>query len=116
MYILNSNKLKNRPVWITWLFFNRRLQKDIKESIPILKEDVSRLDTVENKVHEAKMLSLELSIAELKYGMDHMLDTIMGIEDDGWIPYRDISYLILILKILDKTLQEVEFNKELSDV
>ena len=115
MYILNSNKLKNRPVWITWLFFNRRLQKDIKESIHILKEDIFRLDTVENKVHEAKMLSLELSIAELKYGMDHMLDTIMGIED-GWIPYRDVSYLILILKILDKTLQEVEFKKELSDV
>lgn len=115
MYILNSNKLKNRPVWITWLFFNRRLQKDIKESIPILKEDISRLKIVEDKVHEARMLSLELSIAELKYGMDHMLDTIMVIED-GWIPYRDISYLILILKILDKTLQEVEFKKELSDV
>ena len=115
MYILNSNKLKNRPVWITWLFFNRRLQKDIKESIPILKEDISKLDTVENKVHESKMLSLELSIAELKYGMDHMLDTIMGIEE-GWIPYRDISYLIFMLKILDKTLQEVEFKKELSDV
>lgn len=115
MYILNSNKLKNRPVWITWLFFNRCLQKDIKESIPILKEDISRLKVVENKVHEAKMLSLELSIAELKYGMDHMLDTIMGIEE-GWIPYQDISYLVFILKILDKTLQEVEFKKELSDV
>nr|DAV12184.1 MAG TPA: hypothetical protein [Caudoviricetes sp.] len=115
MYILNSNKLKNRPVWITWLFFNRRLQKDIKESIPILKEDISRLKIVEDKVHEAKMLSLELSIAELKYGMDHMLDTIMAMEE-GWIPYRDISYLIFMLKILDKTLQEVEFKKELSDV
>lgn len=115
MYILNSNKLKNRPVWITWLFFNRRLQKDIKESIPILKEDISKLDLVERKVHEAKMLPLEFSVAELKYGMDHMLDTIMGIEE-GWIPYQDISYLVFILKILDKTLQEVEFKKELSDV
>lgn len=115
MYILNSNKLKNRPVWITWLFFNRRLQKDIKESIPILKEDISRLKVVENKVHEAKMLPLELSIAELGYAMEHMLDTIMAIEE-GWIPYRDISYLVFILKILDKTLQEVEFKKELNDV
>lgn len=115
MYILNSNKLKNRPVWITWLFFNRRLRKDIKESIPILKEDISRLKTVENKVHEAKMLPLELSIAELEYGMDHMLDMIMGIEE-GWIPYQDIKYIVTILKILDKTLQEVEFKKELIDV
>ena len=115
MYILNSNKLKNRPVWITWLFFNRRLQKDIKESIPILKEDISKLKAAEDKVHKVKMLSLELSIAELGYAMDHMLDTIMAIEE-GWIPYRDISYLVFILKILDKTLQEVEFKKELSDV
>lgn len=115
MYILNSNKLKNRPVWITWLFFNRRLQKDIKESIPILKEDISKLKAAEDKVHKVKMLSLELSIAELGYAMDHMLDTIMAMEE-GWIPYRDISYLVFILKILDKTLQEVEFKKELSNV
>lgn len=115
MYILNSNKLKNRPVWITWLFFNRRLQKDIKESIPILKEDISKLKAAEDKVHKVKMLSLELSIAELGYAMDHMLDTIMAMEE-GWIPYRDISYLVFILKILEKTLQEVEFKKELSDV
>nr|DAE05301.1 MAG TPA: hypothetical protein [Siphoviridae sp. ctWKa2] len=115
MYILNSNKLKNRPVWITWLFFNRRLQKDIKESIPILKEDISKLKMAEDKVHKVKMLSLELSIVELGYAMEHMLDTIMAMEE-GWIPYRDISYLVFILKILDKTLQEVEFKKELSDV
>lgn len=115
MYILNSNKLKNRPVWITWLFFNRRLQKDIKESIPILKEDISRLKIVEDKVHEAKMLSLELSIAELKYGMGQLLDTLYSIES-GWIPYYVVQYVITILEILDKTLQEVEFKKELSDV
>lgn len=115
MYILNSNKLKNRPVWITWLFFNRCLQRDIKESIPILKEDISKLKAAEDKVHKVKMLSLELSIAELGYAMEHMLDTIMAMEE-GWIPYRDISYLIFMLKILDKTLQEVEFKKELSDV
>lgn len=115
MYILNSNKLKNRPVWITWLFFNRRLQKDIKESIPILKEDISKLKMAEDKVHKVKMLSLELSIVELGYAMEHILDTIMAMEE-GWIPYRDISYLVFILKILDKTLQEVEFKKELSDV
>lgn len=115
MYILNSNKLKNRPVWITWLFFNRRLQKDIKESIPILKEDISKLKMAEDKVHKVKMLSLELSIVELGYAMEHMLDTIMAMEE-GWIPYRDMKYLVFILKILDKTLQEVEFKKELSDV
>jgi len=115
MYILNSNKLKNRPVWITWLFFNRRLQKDIKESIPILKEDISRLKIVEDKVHEAKMLSLELSIAELKYGMGRLLDTLNSIES-GWMPYCAVQYIITILQILDTTLKEVEFKKELSDV
>ena len=115
MYILNDNKLRKRPVVLTWLFFNRRLQKDIKESIPILKEDISRLDSVERKVHEAKMLSLELSIAELKYGMGQILDIIKSIQE-GWIPYQDISYLVFMLDILDKVLKEVEFKKGLSDV
>lgn len=115
MYILNSNKLKNRPVWITWLFFNRRLQKDIKESIPILKEDISRLKIVEDKVHEAKMLPLELSIAELKYGMGQLLDTLYSIES-GWMPYYAVQYIVTILKILDMTLKEVEIKKELSNV
>lgn len=115
MYILNSNKLKNRPVWITWLFFNRRLQKDIKESIPILKEDISRLKIVEDKVHEAKMLSLELSIAELKYGMGQLLDTLNSIES-GWMPYYAVQYIVTILQILDTTLKEVEFKKGLSNV
>lgn len=115
MYILNSNKLKNRPVWMTWLFFNRRLQKDIKESIPILKEDISRLKIVEDKAHAAKILSLELSIAELKYGMGQLLDTLHSIES-GWIPYYAVRYIIMILQILDKTLQEVEIKKELFDV
>lgn len=115
MYILNNNKLKNRPVWITWLFFNRRLQKDIKESIPILKEDISRLKIVEDKVHEAKMLSLELSIAELKYGMGQLLDTLNSIES-GWMPYYDVQYIVTIFRILDTTLKEVEFKKGVSNV
>lgn len=115
MYILNSNKLKNRPVWITWLFFNRRLQKDIKESIPILKKDISRLEIAETRVHEAKMLSLELSIAELKYGMTNLLNVLRDIEP-GWIPYDEIQAIITIFKILDMTLKEVEFKKELSNV
>lgn len=115
MYILNNNKLRKRPVWITWLFFNRRLQKDIKESIPILKEDISKLDSVERKAHEANALSLELSIAELNYGMNHVLDIIKTIQD-GWIPYQDIYYLINILDILENVLKEAEFKRTVSNV
>lgn len=115
MYILNSNKLKNRPVWITWLFFNRRLQKDIKESIPILTEDISRLDDAEKKVHAANLLSLELSIFELKQRMIQLLANIRTIQT-GWVPYHEVLYIVNKLDILDDTLKEVEFKKELSDV
>lgn len=115
MYILNSNKLKNRPVWITWLFFNRRLQKDIKESIPILTGDISRLDDAEKKVHAANLLSLELSIFELKQRMIQLLANIRTIQT-GWVPYHEVLYIVNKLDILDDTLKEVEFKKELSDV
>lgn len=115
MYILNSNKLKNRPVWITWLFFNRRLQRDIKESIPILTEDISRLDDAEKKVHAANLLSLELSIFELKQRMIQLLANIRTIQT-GWVPYHEVLYIVNKLDILDDTLKEVEFKKELSDV
>lgn len=115
MYILNSNKLKNRPVWITWLFFNRRLQKDIKESIPILIEDISRLDDAEKKVHAANLLSLELSIFELKQRMTQLLANIKTIQT-GWVPYHEVLYIVNKLDVLDETLKEVEFKKELSNV
>ena len=111
MYILNSNKLKNRPVWITWLFFNRRLQKDIKESIPILTDDISRLDDAEKIVHAANLLSLELSIFELKQRMIQLLDNIRTIQF-GWVPYYEVLYIVNKLDVLDDTLKEVEFKQE----
>lgn len=111
MYILNNNKLKNRPAWITWLFFNRRLQKDIKESIPILTEDISRLDDAEKKVHAANLLSLELSIFELKQRMIQLLANIRTIQT-GWVPYYEVLYIVNKLDVLDDTLKEVEFKQE----
>lgn len=111
MYILNNNKLKNRPAWITWLFFNKCLQKDIKESIPILTEDISRLDDAEKKVHAANLLSLELSIFELKQRMIQLLANIRTIQT-GWIPYHEVLYIVNKLDVLDDTLKEVEFKKE----
>lgn len=115
MYILNNNKLRKRPAWVTWLFFNKQLSRDIKESIPILKEDISRLGLAEHKVHAANMLSLEFSIAELGYGMTELLDHISGI-NHGWIRYSDIRYLLVLFKILDMTLKEIEFKKGVSNV
>lgn len=115
MYILNNNKLRKRPAWVTWLFFNRQLSRDIKESIPILIDDISRMDHAENKIHSANMLSLELSVAELKYGMKNLLDHIRDM-NYGWIRYSDIRYLLVLFKILDMTLKEIEFKKGVSNV
>ena len=111
MYILNNNKLRKRPVWITWLFFNRQLSRDINESIPILTEDISRLDDAENKVHAANLLSLELSIFELKQRMIQLLANIKTIQT-GWVPYHEVLYIVNKLDVLDETLKEVEFKKE----
>jgi len=36
MYLLNNDKLKDRNTFWTWLFFNKKLKEDCKESITLL--------------------------------------------------------------------------------
>ena len=108
MYILNNDKLKDRSSLITWLLFNKQLRKDCKESINILCEDIDKVDKVEKRAYETKDIDSELKLAILKKGMTELYLKCVECAHTPKrrIPLSYISDLVVILRALDKTLDE----------
>lgn len=108
MYILNNDSFKDRSSLITWLFFNKQLRKDCKESINTLVEDIDKVDKVEKRAYEIKDIDSELQLAVLKKGMTELY--LKCIECAYFpkrrIPLSYISELVIILRALDTTLSE----------
>lgn len=108
MYLLNNDKMKDRNPFWTWLFFNKQLRKDCKESINTLVEDIDKVDRVEKRAYETKDIDAELQLAVLKKGMTELY--LKCIECAYFpkrrVPLSYISELVIILRALDKTLSE----------
>lgn len=108
MYLLNNDKLKDRSSLITWLFFNKQVRQDCKESINILVEDIDKVDRVEKRAYEIKDIDSELQLAVLKKGMTELY--LKCVECAYFprkrVPLSYISELVTILRALDKTLDE----------
>lgn len=108
MYILNNDSLKDRSSLITWLFFNKKLRKDCKESINTLVDDIDKVDRVEKRAYEIKDIDSELQLAVLKKGMTELYLKCVecAYTPKKRIPLSYISELVIILRALDKTLDE----------
>lgn len=108
MYILNNDKLKNRNPFWTWLFFNKQLRADCKESINTLVDDIDKVDRVEKRAYETKDIDSELQLAVLKKGMTELYLKCIecAYTPKKRIPLSYISELVIILRALDKTLDE----------
>lgn len=108
MYILNNDSLKDRSSLITWLFFNKQLRKDCKESINTLVDDIDKVDRVEKRAYEIKDIDSELQLAVLKKGMTELYLKCVecAYTPKKRIPLSYISELVIILRVLDKTLDE----------
>lgn len=108
MYILNNDSLKDRSSLITWLFFNKKLRKDCKESINTLVDDINKVDRVEKRAYEIKDIDSELQLAVLKKGMTELYLKCVecAYTPKKRIPLSYISELVIILRALDKTLDE----------
>ena len=72
MYILNNDSLKDRNTFLTWLFFNKKLKEDCKESIPLLVSDMNKLHGVETRAHEINDIRSELKLHELQQSMKNL--------------------------------------------
>lgn len=108
MYLLNNDKLKDRSSLITWLFFNKQVRQDCKESINILVEDIDKVDRVEKRAYEIKDIDSELQLAVLKKGMTELY---LKCVECAYFPRKRaplsyISELVTILRALDDTLSE----------
>ena len=108
MYILNNDSLKDRSSLITWLFFNKQLRKDCKESINTLVDDIDKVDRVEKRAYEIKDIDSELQLAVLKKGMTELYFKCVecAYTPKKRIPLSYISELVIILRALDTTLSE----------
>lgn len=107
MYILNNDKLKDRHSFWTWLFFNKKLKEDCKESIPILVEDMNKLHQVETRAHETNDIRSELKILDLEQGMQNLyLECVKVAYRKSRASYYDVLNIVIGLRVLDKILSE----------
>lgn len=107
MYLLNNDALKDRNPFWTWLFFNKKLKNDCKESIRPMVDDINKLQEVERRAHETKDIKSELKISTLVYGMNQLfLDCIKYGYKVSRLSYSNVVDIVLALRALDDTLSE----------
>ena len=107
MYLLNNDKLKDRNTFWTWLFFNKKLKEDCKESISLLVEDITKVSRVENRAHEIKDIRSELKLADLKYAMQNIyLDCVKAAYTQSRLSSNQVIDIVVGLRVLDKILSE----------
>lgn len=107
MYLLNNDKLKDRNTLWTWLFFNKKLKEDCKESIPLLVKDMDKVSRVEARAHEIKDIRSELKLSELQHGMQNLyLDCVKAAYTSSRLSSNQVIDIVVGLRVLDKILSE----------
>lgn len=107
MYLLNNDKLKDRDTLWTWLFFNKKLKEDCKESIPLLVEDMDKVSRVESRAHEIKDIRSELKLADIQHGMKNLyLDCVKAAYTSSRLSSNQVVDIVVGLRVLDKILSE----------
>ena len=107
MYLLNNDKLKDRNPFWTWLFFNKKLKNECKESIRPMIDDMDKLHEVERRAHETKDIKSEIKVATLVNGMHQLwLDCVKYGYKVSRLSYSNVVDIVLALRALDDTLSE----------
>ena len=107
MYILNNDKLKDRNALWTWLFFNKKLKEECKESIPILVADMDKVSRVEARAHEIKDIHSELKLADVQHAMQNLyLDCVKVAYTKSRISHNKVIDIVVCLRVLEKILSE----------
>lgn len=107
MYLLNNDKLKDRNTLWTWLFFNKKLKEDCKESIPLLVEDMNKVSLVETRAHETNDIRSELKLSDVQRGMQNLyLDCVKAAYTSSRLSSDQVIDIVVGLRVLDKILSE----------
>lgn len=107
MYLLNNDKLKDRNSLWTWLFFNKKLKEDCKESIPLLVSDMDKVSRVEARAHEIKDIWSELKLADVQHCMKNLyLYCIKAAYTSSRLSNNQVIDIVVGLRVLDKILSK----------
>ena len=107
MYLLNNDRLKDRNTFWTWLFFNKKLKKECKESISLLVADMDKVSRVEARAHEIKDIRSELKLSDVQHAMQCLyLDCVKVAYTKSRISYNKVIDIVVGLRVLDKILSE----------
>lgn len=107
MYILNNDKLKDRNTLWTWLFFNKKLKEECKESIPLLVSDMDKVSRVEVRAHEIKDIRSELKLADVQHCMKNLyLYCIKAAYTSSRLSSNQVIDIVVGLRVMEKILNE----------
>ena len=103
-YILNDDRVKNRPTFLTWLFFNKSTRKLCLSSIETLREDIDKIVYLQDKANVARDLDAALKIGPVVMGMTELWKLIVRY---GYYTRRLTFMEVLDLKATMKTIDEL---------
>ena len=107
-YILNDDRVKNRSVFLTWLFFNKSLRQLCLSSIETLREDLDKLFYLRTKAEAARDLDASLKIVPVVIAMEDLWKKIVNY---GYCNRRlklmEIVDLRTNLEVIDDLISEV---------
>ena len=107
MYILNNDRLKDRNTLWTWLFFNKKLKEECKESIPLLVEDMNKVSRVEARAHETNDIRSEIKLSDVQHAMQNLyLDCVKAAYTSSRLSSNQVIDIVVGLRVLDKILSE----------
>ena len=107
-YILNDDRIKNRPIFLTWLFFNKYLRRLCLSSIQTLNEDLEKLNYLKEKADAARDLDATLKITPVIIGMTDLWKKLVKYGySTRRLTFMEIVDIKTTLEVIDELISEV---------
>lgn len=107
-YILNDDRIKNRPIFLTWLFFNKSLRKLCLSSLESLNDDLGKLCYLKNKAEAARDFDAILKLTPVIIAMNDLWKKLVQY---GYcnrrLTFMEIVDLKTNLEVIDELISEV---------
>lgn len=107
-YILNDDRIKNRPTFLTWLFFNKSLRKLSLSSLEPLNDDLGKLCYLKDKADAARDLEATLKLTPVIIAMNDLWKKLVQY---GYcnrrLKFMEIVDLKVTLKVIEELISEV---------
>lgn len=107
-YILNDDRIKNRPTFLTWLFFNKSLRKLCLSSLESLNDDLGKLCYLKDKADATRDLDATLKLTPVIIAMNDLWKKLVNY---GYcnrrLKFMEIVDLKTNLEVIEELISEV---------